>query len=675
MSSNERAPRRGARGSFCRRCAASFLSDPAAVSFLAAVGVLFLGYRLRLALALLGSAHPPLGVERNAVHALGWFRMFASDLVVALILGAGCFALRRFLQRRLGVVTRRRFLKLGEIAAGAAALTVVAFLMLTHHRLIFEVESGINLMLLQVGATELGRNDALRLMTPGDFVFLAVPTVALLAFRRWPGPARGLVRRGGFAAALLAALGWLQPWSPRLAPELWQNPLHYLGRDLARAPWQFYFGQANPFAGRADLPGPAQLNSVRLIDEAFVFTNAPGKPPLLKPLARPADPAHWNVLFLILESTGADYVFDTSAGHDIPMPFLRQMADQGLFFAHHHAACNSSGNALQSILSGLYPRPTSEVFSHLDEAAIPLVNRWLRGTHYSFLLHPSRYTYSFPAKLFENNHLDEIYYYEKLAPGPGREYTPIARNEVDVVSFLLQKLDTVREPFCGVYWSFVPHHPYSDYGPPTRVRPDVKDKRHRYYNNLRLLDTQLRRVHAHLRERGLLDRTILIFVGDHGEAFGQHPGTWAHIGGSFSETYRVPLIFYQPRLIQPQTVTRVTSHVDILPTLFDLMGVDWDENKFQGESALRESRRRYIFSMDCLAEYMSTVDNHLNKVSIGFEHGRVYAYNLARDPGEMLPLTEDPFQAHLEAIVKFRNYQTHLINTYNAAIRSGKPFP
>ena len=276
--------------------------------------------------------------------------------------------------------------------------------------------------------------------------------------------------------------------------------------------------------------------------------------------------------------------------------------------------------------------------------------------------------------LITNNRFDENYYYENLTKGPNPEHVGIARNEIDTFSFLIDKLDHVREPFFGIYWTFIPHHPYSDYGPEYRVRPG-KTPRERYENNLRTMDVQLERVFDHLRESKMLERTILVFVGDHGEAFGQHPGVFAHSVGTFSETFHVPLIIYQPKLVEHQVVDRVTSHVDIVPTLFDLLGSAWDENKFQGESAFRESRRKYIFQMDAMADYMTAIDSEMNKVSIGFDHGNVFTYNLAKDPDERIPLSQERFGVHLDAILKFRNYQNGLLDRYNDSIRNGKSFP
>ena len=201
-------------------------------------------------------------------------------------------------------------------------------------------------------------------------------------------------------------------------------------------------------------------------------------------------------------------------------------------------------------------------------------------------------------------------------------------------------------------------------------------KQQAYYNNLRTLDTQLQRVYEHLVQTGLADRTILVIVGDHGEAFGQHPGVWSHTFGFNEEMFRVPLLFWQPKLIPPQVITFPTSHVDILPTLLDILGFPDDESRFQGESVLRGTpRRKYIFTMDAHSEYISAIGPQMDKVIVGFYKNYLGAFNLTKDPGEKLPLDEKHFLPQAEAIIKFRNYQSGLIDRYNQAILTGQPFP
>ena len=48
---------------------------------------------------------------------------------------------------------------------------------------------------------------------------------------------------------------------------------------------------------------------------------------------------------------------------------------------------------------------------------------------------------------------------------------------------------------------------------------------------------------AGLRERKLLDDTLVVIVGDHGESFGEH-GSYVHNNSLYEEETTVPLIFW-----------------------------------------------------------------------------------------------------------------------------------
>ena len=136
------------------------------------------------------------------------------------------------------------------------------------------------------------------------------------------------------------------------------------------------------------------------------------------------------------------------------------------------------------------------------------------------------------------------------------------------------------------------------------------------------------------------------------------------------------MLFWQPKLIAPQVIKYPTSHVDVTPTLLDILGIPMDETRFQGESVLRgPPRRKYIFTMDAHCEYISAISPQMNKVILGFRENYFGAFNLAKDPGEKFPLDEKPFWLQAEAILKFRNYQSRMLEAYNQAILAGQPFP
>lgn len=88
-----------------------------------------------------------------------------------------------------------------------------------------------------------------------------------------------------------------------------------------------------------------------------------------------------------------------------------------------------------------------------------------------------------------------------------------------------------------------------------------------YKNDAYWLDAHLRRIFNDLRERGLLENTIVVITGDHGQEFNENRNNlWGH-GSAFSEAQlKVPFILYDAAL-PPKTYTHWTAHYDATVTL------------------------------------------------------------------------------------------------------------
>jgi len=77
-----------------------------------------------------------------------------------------------------------------------------------------------------------------------------------------------------------------------------------------------------------------------------------------------------------------------------------------------------------------------------------------------------------------------------------------------------------------------------------------------------------------LDARGLLDTTIIVVVGDHGESLDQH-GEPTHAAYLYDTTVRVPLLVAAPGSGQAtgESVKRQVRTIDIAPTILDLLGL------------------------------------------------------------------------------------------------------
>lgn len=96
-----------------------------------------------------------------------------------------------------------------------------------------------------------------------------------------------------------------------------------------------------------------------------------------------------------------------------------------------------------------------------------------------------------------------------------------------------------------------------------------------YYSLQLEVDRQICKVLNALMESAFYHNTIVIFTSDHGELLGAHGGLFQKWYQAYEEAIHVPLIIHNPVLFQkPAATTMLTSHVDLLPTLLGIAGLD-----------------------------------------------------------------------------------------------------
>lgn len=648
------------------------------LAFVAALLGTDLLYRIDLGRAIYSGTSKISLIEPSGVPIPALLETLLNDLAFAALLSLFYLLMKLWLRRRLPRLAAAKGFLFVEVITALGVLMLIALIMRANFELLAQLEIGLTPSIVELSPRMFSKSDFFLMMKPSDYFFLASPPVIFLAALALTELVRRIYKIVAIiltvTTLVLLSSRVLSPYRVPLDGRISDHPVVYLLNKAMRAEMDEHTVDLDFYDRSHDLPGQAQMNSIRLIDPAFVNTNEHSSLPPVRQDISP-DGHRWNILIFVMESTGADYAFDNSKGKKMPMPFLKKLCGEGLYLSNHFATANISARACFSIFTGLYP-PTNPGSTCMEpDLVIPTLNRYLGPGYDYFFVHPTSPTYWFPQFLLLNNGLEELDTMDNLPAGSRPDLTKEARNALDCFDFLQSRLDRAHEPFLGVYWSFIPHYPYSDYGADFRIRPSLTSYRDRYYNNLRVLDDQIHRIWQHLEETGVADHTLFVILGDHGEAFGQH-GIWGHAFGSYDEMYRVPVVFWQPNLIKPQVIKFPTSHMDIVPTLLDLLGVPYNPSRFQGYSVLRGTpNRKYIFTMDGYAYCISAISPDMKKVTLAFNSSDSSAFNLAADPGEKHPLNLFDFPDEIEAILKFRNFQSQMIPNYNKALLSGKRYP
>jgi arylsulfatase A-like enzyme len=106
-------------------------------------------------------------------------------------------------------------------------------------------------------------------------------------------------------------------------------------------------------------------------------------------------------------------------------------------------------------------------------------------------------------------------------------------------------------------------------------QPADEAYRRLYYHLHKLVDGAIGRILTALDESGMADDTMVVFTSDHGDLLGAHGGLMQKWHNAYDEAIRVPFVVRGPGVAAaPGGVHVPTSHVDLLPTLLGLAGID-----------------------------------------------------------------------------------------------------
>ncbi len=119
---------------------------------------------------------------------------------------------------------------------------------------------------------------------------------------------------------------------------------------------------------------------------------------------------------------------------------------------------------------------------------------------------------------------------------------------------------------------------------PYNTKLDVAQYFELYAETLRSVDDSIGRVLDYLAAEGLLDSTLVIYMGDNGFAFGEHGLIDKRT--AYEESMRVPMIMQCPELFSGgRTVEQVVANLDIAPTILSAAGLQ-PPASMQGASLL-----------------------------------------------------------------------------------------
>ncbi len=351
-----------------------------------------------------------------------------------------------------------------------------------------------------------------------------------------------------------------------------------------------------------------------------------------------------NIIIYFFESTSLPYL-DEKINNSYVTPNWRNLMKNAFVAQNHYANFPLSANSLYNVITSSYEEYSRDlVIQKYPRIKTPTIYEILKDNGYrTCLIHTGSLLYAGQRKFLENRKIDRIIEYRDLIKNT--EHRRIVGYGIDERAMTKPAIDFMNRdrtrPFCVTLFPLNPHHPYaipeSRFMITGKIPQNTPRNRKRwmnYLNSLHFADFALGELVRELEKNGLMKNTLFVLFADHGQAFYQHRENLNHRRFLYEENVHVPFLIYNRDFFRkPVYYGGVSRHLDILPTLLDIVGIKLD-TELEGISLFSSHREQSaMLHTSWNHEFFGIRDGrwkYIYRVEDGYEE----LYNLRRDPRE-----------------------------------------
>jgi choline-sulfatase len=377
------------------------------------------------------------------------------------------------------------------------------------------------------------------------------------------------------------------------------------------------------------------------------------KPPVVVPEAKPAVPPDLNVVVITIDTLRNDVGF---MGYDkATSPNLDALAAKSVVFDRMYALASYTGKSIGPLFIGKYPSETKRDGGHFNTyySANTLLAERLKNAGVHTLGAASHWYWAPWSGLTQG--IDGFDLSARPPDGQGDNDTSITSKQLsDVAIRILKKKESTDGRFFMWLHYFDPHEQYE----PHDDAPDFgAGNQAAYDGEVWFTDKHVGRVLDFIASQPWGAKTAIVVTADHGEVFGEH-GMRQHGYELWEPLVHVPMIVYVPG-VAPHRVPVKRSHIDLVPTVLDLMSVPQPPaGELSGESMIDDVMattddagshvypERDVYIDMPVGPYTQMRQALIHGPTPGmklihFDNGAYQLFDLARDPDELDDLARD----------------------------------
>lgn len=354
-----------------------------------------------------------------------------------------------------------------------------------------------------------------------------------------------------------------------------------------------------------------------------------------------------NIIIFVLESVPAEYISEQGMFSRAITPELNKYRNQSAFFNNIYTHAPATNKSLISMLCSIYPwvsyASLTREYPAINVTSLSSVlKQYGYRTGYfnsgdNRFHNAERFLHRLDFDRIEDYRILRCERQGFIVKGKKWDSPNGTDDECIVDSFIEWWREDEQRPFFAMLWTYQTHYPY--FVSSEEIDFEVKSVRfNRYLNAVHHIDKALGNLLNWLELKNLMESTLIVVVGDHGEAFGRH-NQFGHAWKIYEENVNVPLILISRKLFSGQEYSTVGGLVDLAPTIMDIINIPMSP-KWQGHSLFSNHRTGRVYFFSPWSDYLFGYREGDLKFIFNASNNTNEIYDLQKDPQEVSNLAE-----------------------------------
>jgi len=315
-----------------------------------------------------------------------------------------------------------------------------------------------------------------------------------------------------------------------------------------------------------------------------------------------------NVVIVSLESVESFVINEEVNGEEIT-PFLNELIENSFYFdnVYDQAGQGKTSDTEFVVNNSLYPLGRGAVFhTNAENKMLPLPRSLQEKGYSTAAYHANDETFYNRDVMYEKLGYEQFFDIE-FYDVTDENSVGWGLKDIDFVEQSMQNIAKSPEPFYAKLLTLTNHFPYEldpedHFIDPYDSESDIVS---RYFPTVRYTDEAMRVLFREMKKAGLYEKTMFVLYGDHyGIADSHNEDLSEYLGYEVTHPEatkldRVPVIIHIPGLEdQAEINNTVSGHIDLMPTILNLLGVSEQNHVMFGRDLLSEEKDDFAVQRD-----------------------------------------------------------------------------